>query len=176
MRNLEAKFRLDNLIDARARAEAIGFSYRATLAQCDTFFATPSGKLKLREETAGASLIYYRRDHDGALELSNYTIVPIADPPRICALLEAALGTIAQVRKRRTLMLRDNIRLHLDEVEKLGEFGEIEAVVPEGEEVETYRPAVTKILAALGVRQGDLTGASYFELTEPLISRNRSVR
>src|SRR5713226_3239033 len=106
MRNLEAKFRLSDRVQAPERAEAMGFSYRATLVQCDTFFATPRGKLKLREEADGASLIHYQRDHDGVLELSNYTIVAIVDPARIRALLEGALGIIAQVRKRRILMLR----------------------------------------------------------------------
>ena len=167
MRNLEAKFRLGNLADARERAAAIGFSYRATLVQCDTFFAMPRGKLKLREEADGASLIQYQRDHDGALELSDYTIAPVNDPVSARSVLDAVLGIIAQVRKRRTLLMRDNIRLHLDEVEELGEFGEIEAIVPEGANVESYRPAVTAILATLGVRQADLISVSYFELMRP---------
>jgi predicted adenylyl cyclase CyaB len=164
MRNLEAKFPLRDLVQTRERAEAIGFGYRATLVQCDTFFATQHGKLKLREEADGAWLIHYRRDHDETLELSNYSIAPVTDPARTRAILEAALGFIAQVRKRRILMLRDNIRLHLDEVEGLGKFGEIEAVVAEDENPEVYRPAVAKILAALGVGRENLISASYFEL------------
>src|SRR3989442_1074583 len=115
MRNLEAKFRLGNLADARERAATIGFSYRAKLVQCDTFFAMPRGKLKLREEADGAWLIQYQRDHDGALELSDYTIAPVNDPVSARSVLDAVLGIIAQVRKRRTLLMRDNIRLHLDE-------------------------------------------------------------
>jgi predicted adenylyl cyclase CyaB len=167
MRNLEAKFRLDDFVLGRQRAEAIGFGYRATLVQCDIFFATPRGKLKLREESAGAWLIHYQRDHNGALELSNYAIAPVIDPVSARAVLDAALGIIAQVRKRRILMLRDNIRLHLDEVEDLGKFGEIEAVVPAGEDdAEVYRPAVTAILGALGVLPGELISSSYFELMQ----------
>ncbi len=164
MRNLEAKFRLSDRVQAPERAEAMGFSYRATLVQCDTFFATPGGKLKLREEANGASLIHYQRDHDGALELSNYSITPVADVVGARAVLDAVLGIIATVRKRRILMLHDNIRLHLDEVEELGDFGEIEAVVAEGENPEIYRPAVAAILAALGLSSGELISSSYFEL------------
>jgi predicted adenylyl cyclase CyaB len=164
MRNLEAKFPLRDLVQARERAEAIGFGYRAILIQCDTFFATHHGKLKLREEAAGAWLIHYRRAHDETLQLSNYSIAPVTDPVRTRAILEAALGFMAQVRKRRILMLRDNIRLHLDDVEELGKFGEIEAVVAEDENPEVYRPAVAKILAALGVARENLLSASYFEL------------
>ena len=119
---------------------------------------------ELREEANGASLIHYQRDHDGALELSNYSITPVADVVGARAVLDAVLGIIATVRKRRILMLHDNIRLHLDEVEELGDFGEIEAVVAEGENPEIYRPAVAAILAALGLSSGELISSSYFEL------------
>ncbi len=164
MRNLEAKFRLDDLALARSRAEAIGYRYRATLIQRDTFFAVRNGKLKLREEAEGASLIHYRRDRDAALELSNYSIVPVANPIELRTTLVAALGTIAEVRKQRTLLMRENIRLHLDEVENLGNFGEIEAVIPEDDDAERHRPEVEEILVALGIGPADLISASYFEL------------
>ncbi len=172
MRNLEAKFRLPDLVSARKAAEAIGYRYRATLIQCDSFFAIPHGKLKLREEPEGAALIHYRRDHDAALELSNYSIVPVANPVELRTMLEAALGTIAVVRKRRTLLMRENIRLHLDEVENLGHFGEIEAVIPENEDPERYRPAVEEILAALGLAPSDLISVSYFELMREVPRRS----
>ena len=43
-------------------------------------------------------------------------------------MMAEGLGNIATVGKTRILMMRDHIRLHLDRVEGLGEFGEIEAV------------------------------------------------
>ena len=72
MRNLEAKFRIVDVRQSRARAEAIGFALRATLVQRDTFFAVAQGKLKLRKEAEGSALIHYRRVHEGALEVSDY--------------------------------------------------------------------------------------------------------
>src|SRR6266436_3870540 len=126
MRNLEAKFRLRDLALARRRAEAIGFELRVLLIQRDTFFRVEHGKLKLREEPGGAALIHYRRDRLAGLDLSDYQIVQVAHPE---AMRADALGVLAEVRKERTLMMRGNIRLHLDRVEGLGEFGEIEAVL-----------------------------------------------
>lgn len=168
MRNLEAKFRLANLAWARARAEAAGFGFAATLLQRDTFFAVPHGKLKLREEAGGATLIHYQREDARGFDLSNYTIVRLTDAGATRAMLEAALGIIAEVRKRRTLLLRENIRLHLDEVEQLGAFGEIEAVLAARDSVENSAEAahfaLRRILATLEVRTGDLIGVSYFEL------------
>ena len=164
MKNLEAKFRLLNHDEAEARAAALGYTRRAILNQRDTFFRVANGKLKLREENGSAVIIFYRRGESGLLMLSDYQIVPVADPARTLRLLEDALGAIAVVEKVRTLMTRDNLRLHLDRVANLGEFGEIEAVIADGDDPERSRGAVDEILAALGVAPADLIGVSYFEM------------
>jgi predicted adenylyl cyclase CyaB len=166
MRNLEAKFHLDNIDSARCSAIAIGFAARATIRQRDTFFRVSNGKLKLREESDRAALIHYRRAPAGALELSDYTIVPVADPAAMRAIFADALGVLAEVRKSRELLTRRNVRLHLDRVDGLGDFGEIEAVLEEGEAAELYRAEVAEILAALGIPERELIDASYFELTQ----------
>ncbi|MGB8412113.1 MAG: class IV adenylate cyclase [Candidatus Binatus sp.] len=164
MKNLEAKFRLRSHAEAEARAAALGYVRRATLNQHDTFFRVASGKLKLREENGIAVLIFYRRAESRLLMLSDYEIVPVADPARMIRILEDALGAIAVVEKVRTLMTRDNVRLHLDRVAKLGEFGEIEAVIADGDDPERSRGAVDEILAALAVTPPDLIDVSYFEM------------
>jgi predicted adenylyl cyclase CyaB len=164
MRNLEAKFPLADPDRARCAAESIGYCERGVLVQRDTFFRVAAGKLKLREEPGGAWLIHYGRDGAGALQLSNYEIAAVNDPGAMRAMLSAALGAIAEVRKRRTLLMRDNVRLHLDSVEGLGAFGEIEAVIASGDEPERSRAAVNELLSALGVAPADLIDVSYFEL------------
>lgn len=166
MRNLEAKFLVDDAARARRRAEAVGFSMRATLDQRDTFFRVAHGKLKLREEAEGAALIRYGRTSDGTLEVSDYEIVPVANPGPLRALLAAALGVLAEVRKQRTLLMRRNVRLHLDRVEGLGSFGEIEAVIAAGEAPRLYRAELAELLAALEIGTDKLISKSYFELIE----------
>ena len=164
MKNLEAKFRLSNPAEAEARATALGYTRRAILNQRDTFFRVANGKLKMREENGGAVLIFYHRNESGPLMLSNYEIVPVADSARTLRMLEDALGTIAVVEKVRTLMMRDNVRLHLDKVARLGDYGEIEAVIADGDDPEQSRGAVDEILAALGVGEPDLIDVSYIEM------------
>jgi predicted adenylyl cyclase CyaB len=164
MRNVEAKFRLRDRDRMRERALALGFVEKATFAQRDTFFRVASGKLKLREEQTGACLIYYRRDGSAGSQLSDYEIIPVAEPERVRMILCEGLGILAEVRKDRTLLLLGNIRLHLDRVEGLGEFGEFEAVVSDTDAVESMRHRVTRLLADLGVARDDLVEASYFEL------------
>jgi adenylate cyclase, class 2 len=167
MRNLEAKFRLKDLARSHASAESLGYTFRAALVQHDTFFAVPHGRLKLRvEPEGGAALIHYGREPRGPLQLSRYEIVPVAEPDRLRAILSAALGVLAEVHKHRSLLMRDNVRLHLDRVAGLGEFGEIEAVIADGEDPEASRGAVDELLAALAVAPADLIDVSYFELMQ----------
>ena len=164
MKNLEAKFRLDDLARAESRATALGYTRRAILNQRDTFFRITNCKLKLREENGAAALIFYRRSDSGPLMLSNYEIAPVTDPATIRHILDAALGTLATVEKVRILLTRDNIRLHLDRVESLGDFGEIEAVIPDGDDPELSRASVDELLATLEIIPANLIDVSYFEL------------
>ena len=168
MKNLEAKFPLANHAEAEARATALGYTLRAILHQRDTFFRVANGKLKLRQENGSAVLIYYHRDESGPLMLSNYEMVKVADPLRTLRILADALGPIAVVEKVRTLMMRDNVRLHLDKVTRLGDYGEIEAVIADGDDPERSRSAVNEILGALNVGKGDLIEVSYFEMIAKL--------
>jgi predicted adenylyl cyclase CyaB len=163
MRNVEAKFPLADIAPTRRRAEAIGFEYIGTLLQHDTFFAVPNGKLKLRQEPDGACLIHYRRHHEHGLELSNYEIVEVSEPLKLRELLSNALGVIAEVQKRRILLQRANVRLHLDEVVNHGVFGELEAVMDAGEPA-AARAEITVILATLQIPSEQLIEVSYFEL------------
>lgn len=173
MQNLEAKFKLLDLDRARVQAESIGYRFRATLLQRDTFFRVTRGKLKLREEESGACLIYYARQDSEHLKLSSYEIVPIPEPEKTRAMLTEGLGNIATVGKTRILMMRDHIRLHLDRVEGLGEFGEIEAVLGEQGDAEASRPAVDELLRTLGVNGDSLIAESYFEM---LLRSDRSAK
>jgi adenylate cyclase class IV len=167
MRNLEAKFRLSDLEAARAAALALGYTVRARLTQRDTFFVVAHGKLKLREQPPDAWLIHYERDHERGLMLSRCEIVTVTDPARTREMLAHALGVLAEVSKDRTLLMRRNVRLHLDCVKTLGSFGEIEAVLGEGEgdaSAGCARAAVDELIGALGVDAGELIEVSYFEL------------
>jgi predicted adenylyl cyclase CyaB len=166
MRNLEAKFRLSDHAGARERALAIGFGPRGILIQRDTFFTIPNGKLKLREQDDGAWLIHYRRNDQRELQLSNYSIVAVNDPGAMRAMLAEALGVLAEVRKHRTLMMRRNVRLHLDRVEGLGDFGEIEAVLAEGDSPLAFHQEVNEIFTGLGIAENALINRSYFELMQ----------
>src|ERR687894_175983 len=67
------------------------------------------------------------RDRQPAPSLER-ALAPGADGAALREALGAALGTTAVVAKRRRLLLWEDVRIHLDEVEGLGAFVELEAV------------------------------------------------
>ncbi len=109
-------------------------------------------------------MIHYERDADGELMLSRYQIVPVTEPAGTREMLSRALGVLAEVRKYRTLLTRQNVRLHLDRVDELGDFGEIEAVLDGHDGLAAARAAVNELLAELRVDADELIRLSYFEL------------
>lgn len=166
MRNLEAKFELSDFPAARKELASLGFVASGVLTQRDTFFITPRGKLKLREQPDGAWLIYYQRDHQSAFELSDYLIVDVSNPTEMRTILRAALGVRAEVSKQRMLFLRRNVRVHLDEVAKLGRFAEIELMLSPGDDPNAHFVILREILDALGIAPSALLEKSYFEMLD----------
>ena len=166
LRNLEAKFRLADLAKAHPQALEMGFEPRQKLEQTDSFFVTRQGKLKLREQGNQAWLIYYDRRSLAELQLSSYRIVSVVDAEVLRFMLSEAIGVRAVVRKTRELLLRRNIRLHLDRIEGLGEFGELEAVLGPDDSNQAFHDEIKAILEGLDVDDADLIEGSYFELLD----------
>jgi predicted adenylyl cyclase CyaB len=163
VRNLEFKTTLDDPKAALARARALGAELWGDLRQTDTYFNVPMGRLKLRE-TAGlqAELIAYARDESASDRTSDYAISRTPDAAPLLDVLTRALGVIAVVRKRRTLVTLDTTRIHLDNVEQLGSFLEIEVIV--GEDEAEAKARFDSLLAGLGYKPEDGIRASYLDL------------
>ena len=164
MRNLELKVRLADPKSALASVRGLGADLWGDLRQTDTYFDVARGRLKLRE-TAGyqAELIYYERDESGPARISDYDKAGSGDGAALRELLVRALGVLAVIKKRRTLLLIDTTRIHLDNVESLGDFLEIEVPVKEGEE-DAARACFDALVAGMGYSEADSIRASYLDL------------
>jgi homotetrameric cytidine deaminase len=159
-RNIELKARDADPERTLERALALGADDRGELAQRDTYFARASGRLKLREQSPGEpELIEYRREDAAAARASDYRVVPVRDADALRDALAAALGAPVVVEKRRRLLVKDGVRIHLDRVDGLGDFVELEAVAPEAGEEELER-----VRAALEIEDGALVAESYSDL------------
>jgi len=131
MKNIEIKSPLGNRPEAEKKLAAIGGRLEWTREQVDTFFRVPSGWLKLREvEGCPAELISYRRSvEDSGPRESEYHIFRLQEATELKLVLEQSLGTLGRVEKQRALWLWRNTRVHLDRVEHLGDFLELETVL-----------------------------------------------
>src|SRR5947209_16491563 len=137
-RNIELKARYVDLARAVEVVKKLHARLDRSMTQVDTYFHAPNGRLKLREITtaAGASsaeLIAYDRSDSTEFRDSQYFVVPVPDPALLKAALTAACGLRGVVRKHRDVYLFHNVRIHLDQVDRLGSFIEFEAVISEGE-------------------------------------------
>ncbi|HVW18206.1 MAG TPA: cytidine deaminase [Solirubrobacteraceae bacterium] len=171
MRNIELKAHDRDPARTLELALALGAADEGDIVQRDTYFAAGRGRLKLREETrsarlggATAELIAYRRPDGERPRVSEYERAPVADAGATLAALEAAHGTLVTVRKRRRLLLWEGVRIHLDDVDGLGTFLELEAVAPERSDLSAEREKVARLRAALEVDDAALVASSYSDL------------
>ena len=164
-RNVEIKARARDF-EAQARvAEALVGGCVEHLVQEDTFFNVPEGRLKLRVfEDGSGELIQYDRPDSNEPRESRYVCFPTNDPASLKQLLANALGVRGVVRKKRTLSLAGQTRIHLDEVEGLGRFIEIEVALKPGEAFEDGAGVAGELMARLGIEKSDLVPAAYVDL------------
>jgi homotetrameric cytidine deaminase len=165
MRNLELKARDPSPPGSLERALALGADDRGEIEQRDTYFSRARGRLKLREQRPGAAeLIAYRRDDATDARASHYRLVPVAQPAALRQALDAALGTLVVVKKRRRLLIWEDVRIHLDQVDGLGTFVELEAVAPPGSDLEPERLRLEQLRAELSIGDAALVAGSYSDL------------
>lgn len=164
-RNLEIKARVRDAAALAARAAALADGPPQGCRQEDTFFPVGEGRLKLRVlgEDRG-ELIYYRRADERGPKTSSYAIAPTDRPRELGAVLTAALGSRGVVRKRRTVYLSGRTRIHLDEVQDLGSFVELECVLGPGDGMDGAEAELSDLMDRLGVDAADLIEGAYADL------------
>jgi len=167
-RNVEIKARVpdisrfDHMIE---RAESLADDGPTVIFQEDTFFNCPRGRLKLRRFShSNGELIFYDRPDSIEPEESRYIVCPTSTPDSLRDTLSLSLGTRGTVRKRRTLYLTGQTRIHFDEVEGLGNFVELEVVLlPEQDSTDGARVAEA-LMVSLGIERFSLVDRAYIDL------------
>ncbi len=167
-RNVEIKARVEDLAAIRRRVEELADEGPTVLEQEDAFFICPRGRLKLRQfgRNAKAELIYYERPDSDQPKESHYLVHQTSDPDGLRQALAAALGIRGGVRKRRTLYLVGSTRVHLDQVEGLGEFVELEVVLKSEENASDGVAVAHNLMGKLGIVGAELVTGAYIDLLE----------
>ena len=167
-RNIEIKARVRDPGALRQRVTTVADRGPETLEQEDTFFRCAEGRLKLRQTPGGSGeLIFYRRpDAAGPIE-SDYLVAAIELSGDLRQLLTRALGIRGSVRKCRDLFHAGRTRIHLDAVEGLGNFLELEVVLERKEPAAAGVQEAERLMEALGIRSDDLVPQAYIDLLDP---------
>ena len=164
-RNVEVKARLHRLDVAREDAERLGARFMWRDEQVDRYYEVGDARrVKLRTcGRAPAELIRYARPETAGVRASEYEVVPVRDEEAQACLVPKTRPLVV-VRKQRELWLLDNVRIHLDVVDGLGTFLELEAVVDAAHDEARCRAQVHALLPAFGIGETDCVRASYSDL------------
>lgn len=162
--NIEIKARCHNPENIRQQLIDAQAEYKGLDHQIDTYFNTEQGRLKLRQGSIEKSLIFYDRPESKSLKTSTIILNRLTENDEILRKqLMAAIGSKVVVDKQRHIYFIDNVKFHVDHVEGLGHFVEIEAIGKPGEE-----PALQKqcqhYVNFLAIDQADFIDKSYSDM------------
>jgi len=165
MLNIELKARCEDLERLRETCRSLGAESQEPDRQLDTYLRVAHGRLKLRESLlSGAELIFYTRADVAEARESHYETCQVEDAEGLKAILKKALGVRAVVAKRREVYVIGNVRIHLDKVQDLGAFVELEGIVDGPAELMAVAGEVREAQQALGIDDRSLVKESYSDL------------
>jgi predicted adenylyl cyclase CyaB len=164
-RNVEIKARVSDLDALEAKVAPLADSGPQVILQDDTFFPCPRGRLKLRAFADGkGELIAYQRPDTTGVKTSTYAITPVTDSGEMVSTLAESLGVLGRVRKERRLYLAGPTRIHLDRVEGLGTFMELEVVLGREQDSAAGEAIAAGLMQQLGIEPADLISGAYMDL------------
>lgn len=130
--------------------------------QTDIYYRVKKGRLKLRIiNNEIASLIYYERSDKTKIRTSNYIISRTKDFKQLDNILRSQLKLLTVVSKVRHIFIKNNIRIHLDRVKKLGDFIEIEIIY---KEIKSAKKQMKELIEFLELNKNDFIKHSYSDM------------
>ncbi len=167
--NVEIKARVIDPDSFLAVAVALADKPAEIILQKDIFYTIATGRLKLRDFCNGTGQLiwYHRPDHTGP-KISDYAISHTHDPGGLAEVLGKSLPVIGVVNKNRTLLMHGRTRIHLDEVDGLGWFMELEVVLTQGEEASIGEAEARQLMEKLNIQKEDLVEGAYLDLISNL--------
>lgn len=164
--NIEIKARCSNSAKIRSILKNKDARFMGSDHQIDTYFKSTNGRLKLRQGTIENNLIHYNRSDQKGPKQSDVSLYPVVeDSDSLRQLLAKAVGILKVVDKRREIYFIDNVKFHIDTVNDLGNFVEIEAIDTEGHKnVDQLRKQCAYYLKLFQIEKADLLTGSYSDM------------
>lgn len=167
-KNIEIKARIHNYDEVIAQVQEFCSSHGELIEQEDTFFNVPNGRLKLRKRAdySVSELIYYERPDIEGPKLSVYSKCNIPHGNDLLNVLTLSLGIKGVVKKTRHLYIHEHTRIHIDDVEELGKFIEIEVVLSKDQTPEDGQKIAEMIMTKFHIEKTDLVTGAYLDLLQ----------
>lgn len=163
--NIEFKAILRNPSAAHATAKRLSAASPQILHQTDVFFSCNDGRLKLRLLGDGmGELIHYQRADRAEARRSDYRIATTPNAHVLLEILRCSLTETGTVKKIRALYLVGQTRVHIDQVEGLGDFLEIEVVMKPGQSDAAAQHIAHDLMNEFGITQNELLSSAYIDL------------
>ncbi len=163
--NIEIKARCCEPDQVRRALLPQGADFKGVDRQVDTYFRCPTGRLKLRQGQIENSLIHYRRDDQRGPKPARVMLCQTSPDSPLRDLLAEALGVLVVVEKRREIYFIENVKFHIDTVEGLGSFVEIEAIDSDGAiGAELLQKQCERYMELLAISGDDLIDCSYSDM------------
>ncbi len=163
MHNVEFKAELRDLALARTLCRAMGATWIIAMEQTDTYFRVASGRLKKREcPGEPAEFIHYERADRPLAKLSQYAIYSESQAAERFGTLPLPVWVV--VKKARELFMLGATRIHLDTVENLGQFLELESLVSPSNPVAKCHQTIAELRRALAPALGEPISCSYSDM------------
>ena len=163
--NVEIKASCEDPERVRGILESNGVDFKGIDHQVDTYFRVSNGRLKLREGDIEQFLIHYDREDKLGPKQSNVTLFSVPPNSTLKDVLVKSLGVLVVVVKQRGIYFIDNVKFHIDQVEQLGSFVEIEAIDVTGSiGKERLMEQCQYYLKLLGINDSHLQAQSYSDL------------
>ena len=160
--NVEIKAKCSDQEKVRVVLKSHNADFKGVDHQIDTYFIVPTGRLKLREGNIENSLIFYEREDVKGPKQSRVILHRTEPDSSLKEILTKSLGILTVVDKQREIYFIDNVKFHLDTVQNLGTFMEIEAIDTTGDiSKEKLLEQCTHYLALFGTQESDLLNTSY---------------
>lgn len=166
--NIEIKARVSDHGGLRDWLLSRNAEFRGTDRQVDTYFVVQRGRLKVREGTVEACIVSYDRPDSAKPKACRYHIVTYEPGDTRLVVMKELLAQALDIRctvvKDREIYYIGNVKFHLDTVEGLGTFFEIEAIWVDGESEADLRRQCGYYMYALGIDEDDLVTMSYADM------------
>ena len=164
-KNIEIKASVLNKENLVALVEQVADSGPVEIRQDDTFFRCSNGRLKLRQLSPNhGELIYYNRPDTSGPKESFYIITETTEPEQLRKTLDLALGVTGRVKKKRLLYMYGVTWIHLDAVEGLGNFVELEVVLDDSDTIESGRRIAEDLMIRLEINKDELLEGAYVDM------------